>query len=163
MHAASAPRATGITSDTGAVTRAIAACVKQGGGTVYFSPGRYVIGTVQLSSHIHLLLESGAALAGSHDIHEYLASPLFGFARHYGVDTTGEGTVLSMLIAKNADDVSIDGRGEIDGQGDSFVAMQTSHGGKDYMPQYVSNPGAFQAAMSTVEYGPWSHRTGRAP
>jgi len=109
---------------------------------------------VQLYSHIHFLLESGAALVGSHDIHEYLASPPFGFARHYGVDTTGEGTVLGMLIAKNADDVSIDGRGEIDGQGDSFVAMQTSHGGKDYMPQYVRNPGAFQAAMSTVEYGP---------
>ena len=116
----------GATSDTAAVSAAIDACVKQGGGTIYFGPGRYVIGTVQLYSHIHLYLESGAALVGSHDIHDYLASPPFGFARHYGVDITGEGTVLGMLIAKNADDISIDGQGEIDGQGDSFVGHARS-------------------------------------
>ena len=144
----------GVTSDTTSVSAAINACVKLGGGTVYFGPGRYVIGTVQLYSHIHLYLESGAALVGSHDIHDYLASPPFGFARHYGVDTTGEGTVLGMLISKDADDVSIDGHGEIDGQGDAFVSSTTSHGGNDYMPEYVRNPGAFQAAMSSVEYGP---------
>src|SRR5580698_3240708 len=103
----------GITLDTAAVDQAIAACVKQGGGTVYFGPGRYVIGTVQLYSHIRLELESGAALVGSHEIEDYLASPPFGFARHYGVDITGEGTLLGMLIAKDAQDISIEGRGEI--------------------------------------------------
>ena len=144
----------GTTVDTRAVSAAIESCVKQGGGTVYFGPGRYVIGTVQLYSHIHLYLESGAVLVGSHDVGDYLASPPFGFARKYGVDTTGEGTVLGMLIAKGADDIAIDGQGEVDGQGDSFVGMQVSHGGNDYMPQYVRNPEAFQAAMSTVEYGP---------
>ncbi len=144
----------GVTLDSAAISNAIAACVKQGGGTVYFAPGRYVIGTVQLYSHIRLLLESGAALVGSHDIHEYLPSPPFGFARHYGVDITGEGAVLGMLIAKNAEDISIEGQGEIDGQGDSFVSMQTSHGGNDYMPQYVRNPEKFETAMSTLEFGP---------
>ena len=152
----------GVTLDTPAVTSAIAACVKQGGGTVYFAPGRYVIGTVQLASHIHLLLESGAALVGSHNIQDYLASPPFGFARHYGVDITGEGTVLGMLIAKNADDISIDGQGEIDGQGDSFMGLQTSHGGTDYDPQAVRDPQKYQAAMVSLEYGPVepSHRPG---
>ena len=144
----------GVTIDTGAVSAAIAACVKQGGGTVYFGPGRYVIGTVQVYSHIHLLLESGAALVGSPDIHDYLPSSPFGFARHYGVDITGEGTVLGMLIAKNAEDVSIDGHGEIDGQSSVFMSMQTSHGGSDYDERYVRNPQKFQAAMSGVEYGP---------
>jgi Glycosyl hydrolases family 28 len=144
----------GLTLDTTAVSDAIAACVKQGGGTVYFAPGRYVIGTVQLYSHIHLLLESGAALVGSRDIHDYLPSQPFGFARHYGIDITGEGAVLGMLIAKNAEDVSIDGQGEIDGQGDTFMAMQTSHAGNDYLPQYVRNPEKYEAAMGTVEYGP---------
>ncbi len=144
----------GVTLDTGAVSGAIAACVKQGGGTVYFGPGRYVIGTVQLYSHIHLLLESGAALVGSHDIHDYLPSPPFGFARHYGVDITGEGMVLGMLIAKNAEDISIEGQGEIDGQGDTFMKLQTPHGGGDYVEQSARNPEKFRAAMSTVEYGP---------
>jgi polygalacturonase len=144
----------GVTLDTVAVTNAIAACVKQGGGTVYFGPGRYVIGTVQLFSHIHLYLESGSALVGSHDIHDYLPSPPFGFARNYGVDITGEGTVLGMLIAKNAEDLSIDGQGEIDGEGDAFMAAKTSHGGYDYEEQFVRDPEKFRAAMSTVEYGP---------
>ncbi len=144
----------GVTLDTKAVSAAIAACVNQGGGTVYFGPGRYVIGTVQLYSHIHLYLESGAALVGSHDIREYLPSPPFGFARHYGVDITGEGTVLGMLIAKNSEDISIDGQGEIDGQGDSFMSMQTSHGGNDYEAQFVRNPAAYETAMKSLEYGP---------
>lgn len=144
----------GTTLDTKAISAAIAACVQQGGGTVYFGPGRYVIGTVQLYSHIHLFLESGAALVGSHDIHQYLDSPPFGFARHYGVDITGEGTVLGMLIAKNAEDISIEGQGEIDGEGDTFMGMQTSHGGQDYDAHYVRNPAAYEAAMTSLDYGP---------
>jgi hypothetical protein len=152
----------GVTLDTIAVSSAIAACVKQGGGTVYFAPGRYVIGTVQLYSHIRLLLESGAALVGSHDIHDYLPSSPFGFARNYGVDTTGEGMLLGMLIAKNAEDISIEGQGEIDGQGDTFMALQTAHGGNDYVAEYVRNPAKFRAAMNTVDYGPVEpdHRPG---
>lgn len=144
----------GATLDSAAVSAAIAACVKQGGGTVYFAPGRYVIGTVQLASHIRLFLESGAALVASHDIHDYLPSPPFGFARHYGVDITGEGTVLGMLIAKNAEDISIEGQGEIDGQGDTFMSPETSHGGNDYRKEYTRNPEKFEAAMTTLEYGP---------
>jgi hypothetical protein len=144
----------GITSDTAAVQRAISTCAAQGGGTVYFAPGHYSIGTVQLQSHIRLYLETGAALIGSHDIKEYLPSPPFGFARHYGVDITGEGMVLGMLIAKNATDITIEGGGEIDGQSDTFMSPLTSHGGKDYDANYVRHPEAFQAAMNTVEYGP---------
>ena len=145
----------GVTLDTVAVSSAIAACVKQGGGTVYFAPGRYVIGTVQLYSHIHLELESGAALVGSHDLKQYLPSAPFGFARHYGVDITGEGTVLGMLIAKNAEDIAIDGQGEIDGQGNTFMKLTTPHDGNDYDAHYVRNPEKFQAAMNTTEYGPF--------
>ncbi len=144
----------GVTLDTAPISSAIAECVKQGGGTVYFAPGRYVIGTVQLYSHIRLELESGAALVGSHDIHDYLPSAPFGFARNYGVDVTGEGTLLGMLIAKNAEDISIEGQGEIDGQSDSFMAWKTPHVGGDFVDQNVRNPQKFEAAMRSPEYGP---------
>ena len=144
----------GASLDTAAVTAAIAACVKQGGGTVYFPPGRYVIGTVQLYSHIRLELESGAALVGSHNIADYLPSPPFGFARHYGVDITGEGSLLGMLIAKNAEDISIEGRGEIDGQGDTFMEMSTPNTSGDYVEANVRHGEKYRAAMNTVEYGP---------
>jgi hypothetical protein len=144
----------GLTLDTGAVIAAISACVQRGGGTVYFAPGRYVIGTIELHSHIHLYLESGAVLAGSHDIRDYLPSPPFGFARHYGVDITGEGTLLGMFVARNAEDLSIEGQGEIDGESDTFMVAKTSHDGHDYVEQLVRNPEKFHAAMSSLEYGP---------
>jgi hypothetical protein len=144
----------GVTLDTGAVSLAIAACVKQGGGTVYFGPGRYVIGTVQLYSHIRLFLESGAALVGSHDIHNYLPSPPFGFGRNYAVDMTGEGAVLGMLIAKDAEDISIEGQGEIDGQGDTFMGLRAPHAPDDYLPESARNPDKLQAAMNMDNYGP---------
>lgn len=144
----------GVTLDTGAISAAINACAKQGGGTVYFAPGRYVIGTVQLLSHIRLELESGAVLSGSHNIHDYLPSPAFGFARDYGVNLTGEGTLLGMLIAKSAQDISIEGGGEIDGEGDSFMQLKVSHKGGDYDEHYVRDPEKFDAAMNSLEYGP---------
>ncbi len=144
----------GVTLDTTAVAAAIDACVKQGGGTVYFGPGRYVIGTTQLYSHIRLELESGAVLVGSRDIHDYLPSPPFGFARNYGLDTTGEGTLMGMLIAKDAEDVSIEGHGILDGQSDAFMAMQTPHAAHDYRRESVRNPEKFEAAMKSLEYGP---------
>jgi hypothetical protein len=107
-----------------------------------------------LKSHIRIYLEAGAALVGSHNIREYLPSPPFGFARHYGVDITGEGVVLGMLLAKDATDITLAGDGEIDHQSDIFMSPRISHGGNDYEAQYVRNPEAFQTAMSTVEYGP---------
>jgi len=143
----------GVTLDTPAITSAIAACVKVGGGTVYFSAGRYVIGTLQLQSHIHLYLESGATIMGSHDLKQYLPSPPFGFARDYGVNITGEGNVLGMIIAKNADDVSIEGHGIIDGQAGSFFNAE-AHGGGDYLKENVRNGDKYEAAMSNLEYGP---------
>jgi hypothetical protein len=144
----------GVTLDSGAVSRAIADCVKQGGGTVYFGPGRYVIGTVQLYSHIRLFLESGAALVGSRDIHNYLPSPPFGFGHNYMVNQTGEGDMLGMLIAKDAEDVSIEGQGEIDGQGDTFMGLRTPHAPDDYLPESARNPDKLQAAMVADNYGP---------
>lgn len=145
----------GVTLDTGPVSAAIAACVKQGGGTVYLPPGRYVIGTVQLFSHIRLLLESGAALVGSHDISDYRSISDFGFDKNYGTSSTGEGEHVGLLIARSADDVSIEGHGEIDGQGDSFMQLNTPHIGADYDAAMVRDPEKFTAAMKQLDYGPF--------
>ncbi len=152
----------GTTPDTAAVTNAIRACARAGGGTVYFGPGRYVIGTVQLASHIRLLLESGAVLAGSHAIADYLPSASLGFAHHYGVDSSGEGEVLGMLVAANAEDISIEGKGEIDGQSDSFMDTQSSHYSADYDAASVRDAAQYDAAMRVLRYGPVEpvHRPG---
>ena len=144
----------GRTLDTASVTNAIAACAKAGGGTVYFGPGRYVIGTVQLQSHIRLELEEGAVLAGSHSVADYLPSAPFGFARDYGLNITGEGKLLGMLIAKDAEDVWIEGEGVIDGQSDVFMDFHTPFSTQDYDPNAVRDAQAFSRVMNAPAYGP---------
>jgi hypothetical protein len=144
------------TLDTASISSAIAACVQQGGGTVYFPPGRYVIGTVQLFSHIRLYLETGAALVGSHNIADYGSIGEFGFDKNYGTSSTGEGEHVGLLVTRNAEDVSIEGHGEIDGEGDTFMQMNTPHVvGLDYDPNAVRDPKKFAAAMKQLDYGPF--------
>ena len=145
----------GATLDTGPISAAIAACVKQGGGTVYVPPGRYVIGTVQLFSRIRLELENGAVLVGSHDIRDYKAISDFGFDKNYGTSSTGEGQHVGLLMTRNAEDVTIEGGGEIDGEGDSFMQLTTPHIGMDYDPSQVRDPEKFAAAMKRLDYGPF--------
>ncbi|MEO6995270.1 MAG: glycosyl hydrolase family 28-related protein [Lacunisphaera sp.] len=52
----------GQTLDTNAINATIAAAAAAGGGTVYFSPGTYLSGSIHLKSNITLYLESGATI-----------------------------------------------------------------------------------------------------
>ena len=127
-----------------------------------FRRGGIVIGTVRLFSHIRLLLESGAVLVGSHDIRDYRSISDFGFDKNYGASSTGEGEHVGLLVTKDAEDVSIEGHGEIDGQGDSFMQMTTPHMGQDYETGQVRDPQG-----SLPQWSGWimvrlSRRNGRA-
>ncbi len=57
----------GKTEDGESVNKAIDAAVAAGGGTVDFSPGTYVTGSIRLRSHIALRLEPGAIIQASSD------------------------------------------------------------------------------------------------
>ena len=61
----------GVTLDTAAFEAALAECTKRGGGTVHVPAGRYVIGAVELASHLTLELAAGATLLGSRDPAHY--------------------------------------------------------------------------------------------
>jgi len=52
----------GKTLCTDAIRQAIDAAVKAGGGTVYFPPGAWLSGAIELKSHVTLRLEQGATL-----------------------------------------------------------------------------------------------------
>lgn len=53
--------------DSPALNRAIEAAAKQGGGTVYFPPGRYLSASIRLKSNITLYLEAGATIEAASD------------------------------------------------------------------------------------------------
>jgi len=100
--------------DTDAIRKAIQAAVNAGGGTVYFSAGRYISGSIHLQSNITLHLDAGAVLAFSQDFDDYL--PM--------VPSRWEGTECfnfsPPIYAYRAENIAIVGRGLIDGQGKAW-------------------------------------------
>lgn len=90
--------ATGQKSDDArpAIEKAIAACAQAGGGTVYLPPGDYTSATIHLRSHIAFYIDSGATL--------------YARAGDEGYDKQG------LLYGEDLENISIEGRGTVDGQ-----------------------------------------------
>ncbi|WP_435138333.1 glycoside hydrolase family 28 protein [Formosa sp. A9] len=82
-----------------------------GGGTVYFPAGEYLTGALTLKSNIVLHVEAGALIKFSTNFDHYLPF----------IEVRWEGTVIQtfkpLLHARNAKNITITGRGTIDGQG----------------------------------------------
>ena len=100
----------GTALDTASVQSAIDACARDRGGTVLVPAGDFVVGTVELKSNVALHLAAGGRLLGSARPEDYSAGK--------GVPP-GNGNVV-LLYAVDADNVSIEGNGTIDGHGDKF-------------------------------------------
>ena len=147
-------RGDGETLDTVAIQNALRACADAGGGTVLFPPGKYVTGTLEVFSNTTLDLSAGAILEGSTDIHDYRPGKDFGLGQNYGVDSSGEGTLAGMIVVRNAENISITGRGIIDGRGDEFMDLAVPHVAADFDPQYTRQGDAFRSSSASLEYGP---------
>jgi hypothetical protein len=139
----------GATLNTSAFQKAVAACVKQEGGTILVPAGVYRTGPVQLQSNVTLQLEAGATLRGSEVVADYRAD--------------GRRT-RPLVWAQNATNVTICGRGTIDGRGVTFMHLdqpRTTAGdferrftrqGEDFMSP------KFGTADGPVTYGPRPNR-----
>ncbi|MGH7994669.1 MAG: glycoside hydrolase family 28 protein, partial [Limisphaerales bacterium] len=102
--------------NTAAVQAAVDACFKDGGGTVLVPAGVFVIGMIELKSNVTLHIAAGGTLLGTGDgtqYHNVEAVPLSGDA------TAGDGDV-GLIYAVNAENVTVEGSGTIDGQGRLF-------------------------------------------
>jgi hypothetical protein len=100
----------GTTLDTAAVQAAIDACTNDKGGTVLVPAGDFLVGTIELKSNVTFHLSVQGKLLGSTKREDY--------TRGNGVPA-GNGNVV-MLYAANAENITIEGRGTIDGQGAAF-------------------------------------------
>ena len=101
---------------TDAIQDAINTCFENGGGTVLIPPGKFVAGTIVLKSNVHLNLSSGAELIGSLDTSDYIIN-----GAHHG-----------MIYAQNAKNISITGKGIINGRGTQFMSDSKPHIGADF-------------------------------
>jgi polygalacturonase len=96
---------------TEAIKKAIAAASKAGGGTVYFPAGQYRTGPIHLKSNITILIDAGAVLHFSDNFDDYL--PMVP-SRWEGIDVVN---FSPLFYAYKAENITITGRGIIDGHG----------------------------------------------
>lgn len=102
---------TGVKPCTALINRTIEQATAEGGGTIYFPAGTYLTATIQMKSDITLHVESGATVRFSDCFEDYLPF----------VEIRWEGTVMHtlapLIYARNADNLTITGRGTLDGNG----------------------------------------------
>lgn len=104
----------GTTVCTAIIQGAIDQTTAAGGGTVLITGGRFVTGTLYLKSNVTVHLDAGAVLLGSPVISDYTTDTdrtLFKDEPHMN---------RCLLFARDAQNVTFEGPGMIDGQGRSF-------------------------------------------
>jgi hypothetical protein len=106
----------GTTVDTAAFQAAIDACTADGGGTVLVPAGTFVIGTTELKSNVTLHVAASAIVLGSGDGKQYHAVEAIPLR---GDSTLGDGN-WALFFAVGAKNVTVEGPGTIDGQGQLF-------------------------------------------
>ena len=106
----------GAAKDTVAIQRALDACAKAG-GRVVVPPGTYLIGTVFLGDGTELHLQEGATLLGSPDLADYNAPDAY--PQNFCSPREGW-SAKHLILAVERRNVSITGRGVIDGNGRAF-------------------------------------------
>ncbi len=119
-------RGDGKTLDHTAVNQAIAVAAAAGGGKVVVPPGKYLCGSIRLKSNIELHLMAGATiLAAPPSMKAYDESEVFGFPEYQD----GGHTYFhnSLIYAVGERNVSVTGRGMIDGKG--LTKEDTEKGG----------------------------------
>jgi hypothetical protein len=94
-------KSNGTTLNTTSIQKAIDYIHETGGDTLVFYVGRYLTGTIELKSNVHIVLREGAILVGSTNIYDY------------NIDNP----YPALVYAKGASNISISGKGVIDGQG----------------------------------------------
>jgi len=101
---------------TVAIAKAIAAAAGAGGGTVYFPAGKYLTGPIHLKSNITILLDAGAEIHFSDNFDDYL--PMVR-SRWEGTDVMN---FSPLFYGENLNNITIMGRGTIDGHGKKWWA-----------------------------------------
>ncbi|MEO7766692.1 MAG: glycosyl hydrolase family 28 protein [Ferruginibacter sp.] len=100
-----------------AIQTAVDACYANGGGKVLIPTGTFITGTIHLKTNVHLYLQSGAVLRGSSQLDDY---ELFVPDKPFNPVHKG------MLFTGDAENVTISGEGQIDGNGDVFFDLNSA-------------------------------------
>ncbi len=92
----------GIHDNTTSIQGAIDFIASKGGGTLEFSVGRYITGSVQLKSGVNIQLREGAVIVGSTNIYSYKGCK-------------------GIFCGEGVENVTVYGKGVIDGRGPALL------------------------------------------
>ena len=95
-------RSDGTTDNTTSIQKALDFISEKGGGTLEFSVGRYLTGSIQLRDGVDIYLREGAVIVGSTNIYAYKGAK-------------------GIFWGEGVKDVTIEGKGVIDGCGPALL------------------------------------------
>ena len=125
--------------------KAVAACVKQNGGTLLVPAGIYRTGPIQLKSNVTLRLEAGAVIRGSEVVADY---------------RVGGRRTRPLVWAENATNVTICGRGRIDGSGLTFMRLDEPRTiARDFDRRFTRQGQDFMSPGFGTKDGPVTYRS----
>ncbi|MDQ2719899.1 MAG: glycosyl hydrolase family 28 protein [Bacteroidota bacterium] len=142
----------GKTLNTKAIQSAIDDANKAKGGKVIFPKGNFLTGSIEIKSDVNIYLEEGAVLLGSTNPDDYKALVVDGRPVSPKSDDNSQ---LALVLAQNANNISLSGKGLIDGQGralalniDSLyhlgILKDPNHDNKNSRPSEISRPKLFR-------------------
>jgi polygalacturonase len=106
----------GKTLDTEAIQGAIDSCHRSGGGKVYLNSGHFRSGTIYLKDNVTLFIEAGAILQASDSLDDFPSK-----VSQYPSYSKEMVTLKAFIYAEDVNNISIAGKGIIDGNGDHWV------------------------------------------
>ncbi|KAL2556627.1 Pectin lyase-like superfamily protein [Forsythia ovata] len=123
----------------------------KGGAQLYVPAGRWLIGTINLISHLTLFLEKNAIILGSQDYsHWDVVEPLPSYGR--GIELPG-GRYRSLITGHNLIDVAITGNnGTIYGQGSVWWEQFNAHSLNYSRPHLVEFTGSKDVVISNLTF-----------
>ena len=105
-------KADGITLDSPAIQKAVDEATRQGGGTVYFPKGSYVLATVFLKDNVHIKFEKGTFILGSLNFYDFAQQEEIDFPIYQ--DQSHTYFHLGMFVGIGVNNISITGKATID-------------------------------------------------
>ncbi|WP_184398511.1 glycoside hydrolase family 28 protein [Rhizobium sp. BK650] len=95
----------------GDIQAALDTIARAGGGTVFLRPGRHLVGPIRLRDNVTLHIEEDAVLAFDPDYRQYSSNT---------VSVIAEASNRAYMVAQDANNIAVVGKGTIDGGGDAF-------------------------------------------
>ena len=102
------------TDNTKIIQSAVDQCSQEGGGKVVIPAGKFITSTIYLKDNVELYLESGATLLGSTNPEDYPENEL----------KVKDGKARALIYAYGQKNISVTGKGTINGRGDSKVWLR---------------------------------------